>query len=36
VLLSLVVVSYVILRPVTDTPRNWASLGAGTAGGVRL
>ena len=31
VLLSLVVVSYVILRPVTDTPRDWASLGAGAA-----
>jgi UMF1 family MFS transporter len=28
VLLSLVAVSYLILRPVTDTPRDWASLGA--------
>jgi UMF1 family MFS transporter len=24
VLLALIVVSYVILQPVTDTPRNWA------------
>jgi hypothetical protein len=30
VLLSLVIVSYVILRPVTDTPRDWSRAGAAT------
>jgi len=28
VLLSLIIVSYVILRPVTDTPRDWSKTGA--------
>ncbi len=28
VLLSLIIVSYVILRPVTDTPRDWSKAGA--------
>jgi UMF1 family MFS transporter len=31
VLLSLVIVSYVILRPVTDTPRDWSKAGAGVS-----
>ena len=31
VLLSLVLVSYVILRPVTDTPRDWSKAGAGVS-----
>lgn len=30
VLLSLIIVSYVILRPVTDTPRDWTRAGAAT------
>ena len=31
VLLSLVIVSYLILRPVTDTPRDWSKAGAGVS-----